>query len=230
MRRAQHNYHNSHSIHNSHTNHTNGITNHIDLNTQDNDLTNHKDNECSIQDKKLTLLELLAFKSLELSAPATDVILKSRPNNWVQLSGHEDSFVLAGPGTVWKRSIDKTEVRAYEALMQDTMSEMVPKFFRDVKYKGDNFIEIEDLLYEFKDAAIMDIKMGTRTFLESEVQNTKARHDLYDKMVKIDPSAPTEQEHSEKAVTKLTYMKFREELSSSSNLGFRIEGFKVRHN
>jgi 1D-myo-inositol-triphosphate 3-kinase len=107
------------------------------------------------------------------------------------------------------------------------MSEMVPKFFRDVKYKGDNFIEMEDLLYEYKDAAIMDIKMGTRTFLESEVQNSKARTDLYEKMVKVDPNAPTKLEHENKAVTKLTYMKFRETLSSSSNLGFRIEGFKV---
>ena len=219
----------NHTNHTSHSNHTNGvINNHINHN---NDVINHKDNECSIEDKELTLLELLALKSLELTEPTSDAILKSRANNWVQLSGHEDSFALAGPGTIWKkRSTDDTEVRAYEALMHDPMSEMVPKFFRDVKYKGDNFIEIEDLLYEFKDAAIMDIKMGTRTFLESEVENTKARHDLYDKMVKIDPSAPTEQEHSEKAVTKLTYMKFREELSSSSNLGFRIEGFKVRHN
>ena len=206
-----------------HTNHTNGVIN------NEHKEDNNSDNECS--DKELSLLELLALKSLELSAPASDVILKTRTSNWVQLSGHEDSFALAGPGTIWKRrSTDDTEVRAYEALMQDSMSEMVPKFFRDVKYKGDNFIEMEDLLYEFKDAAIMDIKMGTRTFLESEVKNTMARHDLYDKMVKIDPNAPTEEEHQQKAVTKLTYMKFREELSSSSNLGFRIEGFKVRQN
>ena len=205
-----------------HTNHANGVI------TKDNQKENSvSDNECS--DKELTLLELLALKSLELSAPASDVILKTRTSNWVQLSGHQDSFALAGPGTIWKkRSTDDTEVRAYEALMHDSMSEMVPKFFRDVTYKGDNFIEMEDLLYEFKDAAIMDIKMGSRTFLESEVQNTQGRHDLYEKMIKIDPSAPTEEEHQQKAVTKLTYMKFREQLSSSSNLGFRIEGFKVR--
>lgn len=206
-----------------HTNHTNGVVvNHT------NDKTVQQ-NDC-LENKELTLLELLTLKSLELNAPASDIILKNRSNNWVQLSGHEDSFAFAGPGTIWKkRSTDDTEVRAYEALMNDSMNEMVPKFFRDVKYKGDHFIEMEDLLYEYKDAAIMDIKMGTRTFLESEVENNKARTDLYEKMVKIDPNAPTKQEHIQRAVTKLNYMRFREALSSSSNLGFRIEGFKAGH-
>lgn len=209
---------------------TSQSSNHVNDSTHTNGISRvHSIEEDCDENKELTLLELLALKSLELSAPASDIILKNRSNNWVQLSGHEDSFAFAGPGTIWKkRSTDDTEVRAYEALMNDTlMSEMVPKFFRDVKYKGDNFIEMEDLLYEYKDAAIMDIKMGSRTFLECEVQNSKARNDLYEKMVKIDPNAPTKLEHENKAVTKLTYMKFRETLSSSSNLGFRIEGFKV---
>jgi len=208
---------------------SNQSSNHMNDSTHTNGISRESSiEEDCLENKELTLLELLALKSLELSAPASDIILKNRTNSWVQLSGHEDSFALAGPGTIWKkRAGDDTEVRAYEALMNDTMCEMVPKFFRDVKYKGDNFIEIEDLLYEYKDAAIMDIKMGTRTFLESEVQNNKARTDLYEKMIKIDPNAPTKLEHENRAVTKLTYMKFRENLSSSSNLGFRVEGFKV---
>jgi len=45
-----------------------------------------------------------------------------------------------------------------------------------------------------------------RTFLESEVSNTKLRGDLYDKMVNIDHNAPTAEEHSCRAVTKLRYM------------------------
>lgn len=73
----------------------------------------------------------------------------------------------------------------------------------------------------------MDIKMGTRTFLESEVTNTKARHDLYEKMIKVDPTAPTPEEHEAKAVTKLRYMDFRDNMSSSRSLGFRIEALKM---
>ncbi|XP_054167962.1 inositol-trisphosphate 3-kinase homolog isoform X2 [Oppia nitens] len=213
-----------------HNSHTNGVivakSNHLNETHQNSD-SSSSENEC--EDKDYHLLELLALKSLQLSAPASDIILKNRTNNWVQLSGHEGSFALAGPGTIWKkRSTDDTEVRAYEALMQDSyMCEMVPKFFRHVSYMGDYFIEIEDLLYEYKDAAIMDIKMGTRTFLEEEVKNRKPRNDLYEKMIKIDANAPTDEEHRQRAVTKLTYMKFREALSSSSNLGFRIEGFKA---
>lgn len=69
--------------------------------------------------------------------------------------------------------------------------------------------------------------MGTRTFLESEVQNAKSRADLYEKMIKVDTHAPTPEERDAKAITKLRYMQFRENLSSSSTLGFRIEGFKA---
>lgn len=56
----------------------------------------------------------------------------------------------------------------------------------------------------------MDIKIGTRTFLESEVTNTAKREDLYRKMVELAPDEPTEEERAEGRVTKLRYMQFRE--------------------
>lgn len=70
--------------------------------------------------------------------------------------------------------------------------------------------------------------MGTRTFLESEVSKSTARPDLYQKMIAIDPSAPTPEEHQAKAVTKLRYMQFREQQSSTCRQGFRIEAMKCR--
>lgn len=69
-----------------------------------------------------------------------------------------------------------------------------------------DFMELEDLSRNFIDPCIMDVKMGTRTFCESEVQNQKKRSDLYDKMVAIDANEPTENEREEKAITKLRYM------------------------
>ena len=45
--------------------------------------------------------------------------------------------------------------------------------------------------------------------------------------MKIDPKEATEDEKLKGAVTKLRYMTFRESMSSSSNLGFRIEGVQV---
>lgn len=48
-------------------------------------------------------------------------------------------------------------------------------------------------------------------------------------MIKVDASAPTPEEHEAKAVTKLRYMDFRDNMSSSRSLGFRIEALKVNY-
>lgn len=73
-----------------------------------------------------------------------------------------------------------------------------------------------------------------RTFQEEELIKAKVknvvRSDMYQKMVKIDPSAPSAEEHAQKGVTKSRYLQWRDATSSTSLLGFRIEGLMVREN
>ncbi|CAH1155942.1 unnamed protein product [Phaedon cochleariae] len=186
----------------------------------------------SKSDEEMSLLKFLAINALDLSAPASDVLLKSRIGSWFQLSGHPDSLAPAGPGTVWKKrspNSDDTERIVYEEVSRDPeLCDIIPKYYREVEYQGEKFIELQDLLHGFKDPFVIDIKMGTRTFLESEVKKSCARRDLYQKMIAIDPRSPTEEEHRCQAVTKLRYMQFRERQSSSCRLGFRIEAMKRR--
>ncbi|XP_022183831.2 inositol-trisphosphate 3-kinase homolog isoform X2 [Nilaparvata lugens] len=196
---------------------------------------------CRRRDEEHSLLKFLALNALELTAPASDVLLRqsgttttttnggSPPTHWVQLSGHPDTFAPAGPGTVWKKCGGGAERSVYEALNQEpSLKDVTPRFLREVHYAGQTFIELEDLLQGFRDPNVMDIKMGTRTFLETEVQNLASRPDLYLKMVALDPTAPTPEEHASKSVTKLRYMQFREQQSSTCSLGFRIEAMKFR--
>lgn len=46
---------------------------------------------------------------------------------------------------------------------------------------------------------------------------------MYEKMIQIDSDAPNDEEHKAKGVTKPRYMVWRETISSTATLGFRIE-------
>ena len=59
--------------------------------------------------------------------------------------------------------------------------------------------------------------MGIRTFIESD-ENYVKRQDLYEKMIKVCPKEPTEDEHDEKMITKNRYLSFRDRRSTTSSL------------
>uniref|UniRef100_A0A7S0EDQ0 Kinase n=1 Tax=Hanusia phi TaxID=3032 RepID=A0A7S0EDQ0_9CRYP len=157
------------------------------------------------------------------------------PGSWVDnfvmsfvASGHEGAISVKEDDSrfVFKRVEQKSdELQAYETL-PDELKPFCPKYFGSHKTEDEAFLMLQNLVYGMKNPHVMDIKMGTRTFLETEVLNEKRRMDLLAKMVKIDPNEPTEEE-KQLGITKLRYMQYREKLSTSQKLGFRIDAIKI---
>ncbi|XP_075048871.1 inositol-trisphosphate 3-kinase A [Mixophyes fleayi] len=148
---------------------------------------------------------------------------------WVQLAGHTGSFKAAAGGTILKR-YSENEKNCFELLMNDPLVCCVPTFHGVTERDGESYIQLDDLLNDFDEPCVMDCKMGVRTYLEEELTKArgkpKLRKDMYKKMIEVDPHAPTEEESAQQAVTKPRYMQWRETISSTSTLGFRIEGIK----
>jgi len=149
---------------------------------------------------------------------------------WVQLAGHTGNFQAGEEGCILKKYVE-CEANFLQTVTNDSLlNGLAPTFEGVVTSKGDKYTRMQDLLLNFDQPSIMDCKMGVRTYLEEELAkakiNPKLRPDMYKKMVEISPDAPTEAEHKQKAVTKPRYMQWRELVSSTSNLGFRIEGIK----
>ncbi|XP_068088915.1 inositol-trisphosphate 3-kinase B [Hyperolius riggenbachi] len=148
---------------------------------------------------------------------------------WIQLAGHAGSFKSAANGKILKKHCD-CEQRCLSLLMDDVLKPYVPAYHGDVLKDGERYNQMEDLLAEFDSPCVMDCKMGVRTYLEEELTKARKkpslRKDMYVKMIEVDPNAPTEEEHSQRAVTKPRYMTWRETISSTATLGFRIEGIK----
>ncbi|CAF97422.1 unnamed protein product, partial [Tetraodon nigroviridis] len=148
---------------------------------------------------------------------------------WVQLAGHAGNFQAGEYGRLLKRYCE-SEQQCLQKLMKDTLRPYVPGYYGVVQREQQDYNLMDDLLAEFDSPSIMDCKMGSRTYLEEELKKARERprlrKDMYDKMVAVDPGAPTEEERAQQGILKPRYMQWRETLSSTATLGFRIEGIK----
>jgi len=153
------------------------------------------------------------------------------------VSGHSNAFMQVTDTHIWKLT-DAPERDMLVTLMDcPELKDIVPTFTREVpleqfigKEPGKDavVVELQDVTSGFgKDPCIMDVKLGTRTFLEDEVDNPKVRADLLRKMDALDSAEATQAERESGGITKLRYMQFRERTSTSSALGFRLEGLVV---
>ncbi|XP_072464346.1 inositol-trisphosphate 3-kinase C isoform X2 [Notamacropus eugenii] len=172
----------------------------------------------------------MSWRKLKTAVHCAPFVVSFRKHYpWVQLSGHKGNFQAGEDGRILKRFCE-SERRSLEQLMGDSLRPFVPTYYGVVEQDGEAFNQMEDLLADFSTPSIMDCKMGTRTYLEEELakarERPRPRRDMYEKMVAVDPSAPTPEEHAQGAVTKPRYMQWRETVSSTATLGFRIEGIK----
>ncbi|XP_065131298.1 inositol-trisphosphate 3-kinase A isoform X2 [Paramisgurnus dabryanus] len=152
---------------------------------------------------------------------------KRTQRSWIQLAGHQGNVKLSEGGEVLKR-FSEVEDSCLQDLMSDALCQFVPHYYGHISQDGERFIRLEDLLSGLRSPVIMDCKMGVRTYQEEEIikarTNASMRGDMYQKMIKVDPASPTAEEHAQGGVTKLRYMQWRDDSSTTSTLGFRIEG------
>ncbi|XP_066282353.1 inositol-trisphosphate 3-kinase A-like isoform X2 [Branchiostoma lanceolatum] len=180
-----------------------------------------------VPQKNKSLQQWRKIRNMVHWSPFLQCFKKKYP--WVQLAGHAGNFKAGEGGTILKKHCNR-EAKCLKKLMGDLLRSYVPEYKGDVEREGEKFMEMEDLLGDFDTPAVMDCKMGVRTYLEDELvkarSNPKLRKDMYQKMIEIDPTEPTKEENAAKAVTKPRYMVWRESISSTSTQGFRIEGIK----
>lgn len=104
---------------------------------------------------------------------------------------------------------DKPERQMLRTLMASPeLKSLVPAYLKDVpldqwpasaaQQPGEDSacLELQDLTAGFECPCVMDVKIGTRTFLEGEVSNPKVRADLLAKMDKLDSGAATAAERA----------------------------------
>ncbi|TNN40150.1 Inositol-trisphosphate 3-kinase B [Liparis tanakae] len=159
-------------------------------------------------------INYIHFSSISTLLPAGD-------------GAHIRTFQLSEDGEVLKL-YSEVEAACLAGLMRDPLRPFVPRYHGLVT-KGDHcYIRLEDLLSGLRKPVIMDCKMGVRTYQEEELikgrNKATLRSDMYQKMVEIDPSALSEEEHQQGGVTKSRYLQWRDSNSSTATLGFRIEG------
>ncbi|KAJ8392173.1 hypothetical protein AAFF_G00079790 [Aldrovandia affinis] len=165
------------------------------------------------------------LKTMVQSSPSS----MSFKKRWVQLAGHAGNF-HAGEGGKLLKKFCECEQQCLEQLMGDSLRPFVPGYYGVVQRDEQDYNMMDDLLAHFNSPSIMDCKMGSRTYLEEELvkarERPRLRRDMYEKMVAVDPGAPSVEERAQQAVLKPRYMQWRETLSSTAALGFRIEGIK----
>lgn len=95
---------------------------------------------------------------------------------FVQAAGHAGMFLKRPDGIVVKTATKREQV-AIESLQGTSLQRFLPAFHGADEYESVTRIFLEDVTAGMRRPAVMDIKMGMRTFVESEVIVCTSAHD-----------------------------------------------------
>lgn len=115
----------------------------------------------------------------------------------------------------------------------DPLARCAPEYHGVEEREGKRYLKMSSLTSSFDTASlcIMDVKMGVRCFAESELDSTKPRPDLFQKLLKLGPPLTsqivTAAEQDAKEITKARWMLIRDATSSTHELGFRVDGVET---
>jgi len=163
------------------------------------------------------------------------MIIASRKNNISRMSelesfsgaaGHCGGILKAENGNLLKIFDEENSnepVFLSNLPSDDPLRPFTARFCGIREISGRKYLELENLTKDCIAPSVMDIKLGKKTFIP-DPKNTAKREDLFLKMQKLDPTSLTTEELASKTVTKCRYLQFRDDLSTTSEFGFRIEG------
>jgi len=108
----------------------------------------------------------------------------------------------------------------------DPMGPFAPEFLGVETIDDLRYLKMRHFMLSFDEASLcqMDVKMGVRCFAEKELASRKPRKDLFERLKRMDASVLTPEEIKLGSITKARWMQLRDGLSSTTSLGFRVDG------
>ena len=109
----------------------------------------------------------------------------------VQAAGHAKTFQRdpESPGTVVIKEGTANERAIYEALQAETLRDFAPSYHGAVERGAITLLRLGNMTAGCSTPCVMDLKLGTRSFVEAEANNSKMRPDLALKIADLDVAA-----------------------------------------
>ena len=128
---------------------------------------------------------------------------------------------------VWQRTTTMQNRRS--SLEEQSQGEPGHDTFRDDGSGDVHEIHMQDLVAAMTVPCALSLLMGTRTITPDDFtpERNQMKPKLLASMLAIAPDGPTEEEKSAGAISRMRYLRFLDESTSTASLGFRIDAAKT---